>query len=190
MSEALSPHVSETSLSREVLAPYCDGIGIDAGYGGDKVVPHAWAFDMPQAYTNVGTDRQQLRGDCRHFPFLCDGALDWIHSAHLLEDFTYAELIPILSEWRRVIRMGGVIITNCPNQQRFLTHCAKTGQGLNLAHKEATFSLQTFKSNVLDKTGPWETVFEQDNFGPYSWLLVVRKVESAAVKPERRSLLR
>lgn len=176
MNEATPAHVSETSLSRSILAPYCDGIGMDVGYGGDRVVPHAWAFDMVQPYTKVGQDRQQLRGDCRRFPFLCDGALDWIYQSHLLEDFTYEDLVPIIKEWRRVLKPGGLLITNCPDQQKFLAHCAKTGQGINMAHKEATFSLATFNAKVLAPSGSWETVFEDPNHGPYSWLQVVRKL--------------
>jgi predicted SAM-dependent methyltransferase len=166
---------SETDTSRDLLAPYCVGIGMDVGYGGNKVVPEAWAFDLPQPYTSVGDDRQQLRGDCRSFPFLCDNALDYIYSSHVLEDFTYSDLVSIVGEWRRVLKPGGVMVTNCPDQQRFLAHCSATGQGINEAHKEPDFSLQNFKSRVLAFTGEWEVTFEQDFFGNYSWLLVVRK---------------
>lgn len=166
---------SETEKSRAILSPYCTGIGIDVGYGGNKVVPTAWAFDMPQPYTNVGDDRQQLRGDCRQFPFLCDNALDYIYSSHVLEDFTYAELENIINEWRRVLKTGGLIVTNCPDQKRFLAHCAATGQGTNDAHKEHDFSLKNFKYNVLNKCGDWEVVYEQDNFDNYSWLQVIKK---------------
>lgn len=158
--------------------PYClQPFGMDVGYGGDRIVPHAWAFDLPQPYTHVGDDRQQLRGDCRHFPFLCDGALDWLYSAHLLEDFSYSDLVHIITEWRRVLKPGGLLVTNCPDQQRFLAHCAKTGQPGNLAHCESDFSLDNFKNRVLALTGPWEHVYEMPESGAYSWYLVVRKAE-------------
>jgi predicted SAM-dependent methyltransferase len=148
---------------------------MDVGYGGEKIVDTAWAFDLPTPYTTVGSHRQQLRGDCRTFPFLCDNALDYIYSSHVLEDFTYPQLVELISEWRRVLRPGGLIVTNCPNQQRFLSHCAATGQGTNDAHKEQDFSLQTFKSRVLSQTGPWEEIWELDNFHEYSWLQVIAK---------------
>jgi ubiquinone/menaquinone biosynthesis C-methylase UbiE len=166
---------SETSKSRHLLAPYCVGIGMDVGYGGEKIVDTAWAFDMPQPYTSVGSHRQQLRGDCRSFPFICDNALDYIYSSHVLEDFTYEELVPIINEWRRVLKPEGLIITNCPDQQRFLAHCAATGQGTNDAHKEADFSLTTFNNNVISQTGPWKTIYEHDEFQEYSWLQVIKK---------------
>ena len=167
---------SETSASRHILAPYCQGIGIDIGYGGDKVVPSAWAFDMPRPYTNVGGDTQQLQGDCRSLSFICDNALDYIYSSHVLEDFTYRDLIGVLTEWRRVLAPGGLLVTNCPDQQRFLAHCAATGQGTNDAHKEADFSMDTFVHNSLRHAGDWSLDFELDPFGNYSWLLVARKI--------------
>jgi predicted SAM-dependent methyltransferase len=168
--------MSETEKSRTILAPYCTGIGMDVGYGGNKVVSTAWAFDMPQPYTNVGGDRQQLRGDCRSFPFLCDNALDFIYSSHVLEDFTYSELVSVVLEWRRVLNKGGFMVTNCPDQQRFLAHCAATGQGTNDNHKEQDFSLNNFKERVLKNTGDWDVIFERDPFQEYSWLLVVKKI--------------
>jgi SAM-dependent methyltransferase len=172
--------MSETDACRPILSKFCRGFGMDVGFGGSRIVPDAWAFDMPQPYTQVGIETQQLRGDCREFPFLCDGALDYIYSSHLLEDFTYIELYSILHEWRRVLKPDGLLITNCPDQQKFLAHVdahfTKTGEDINnLAHKEDTFSLGTFWE-VLRTTGEWDTVFCQPEFGVYSWLLVVRKV--------------
>jgi predicted SAM-dependent methyltransferase len=167
---------SETSRSKHLLEKYCVGIGMDVGYGGQKITESAWAFDMPQPYTNVGGDAQQLRGDCRRFDFICDNALDYIYSSHVLEDFRYNELIDIIKEWRRILKPNGFIVTNCPNQQVFLAHCAATGQGTNDAHKEQDFSLLNFNEKVLKFTGDWETVFEYDNFKPYSWLQVIKKI--------------
>ena len=167
---------SETSTARDILAPYCEGLGLDLGAGGAKIVPHAWAFDLHRPYTKVGEDRQQLRGDCRSLSFICDEALDYVYSSHLLEDFTYEQLRSIiLPEWRRVLRSSGLLILNCPDQQRFVAHCRATGQGMNLAHKEDDFSLLTFKHEVLDLTGPWINEFVQPNHGAYSWLGVWRK---------------
>jgi predicted SAM-dependent methyltransferase len=131
---------------------------------------------MPQPYTQVGGDRQQLRGDCKSLPFICDNALDYIYSSHLLEDFSYGDLIPLINEWRRCLKPGGLLIINCPDQQKFLAHCAATGQGTNPYHKEPDFSIVNFKSRVLANTGGWEIVFEDSAFQEYSWLLVAKKI--------------
>lgn len=171
--------MSETAASRELLAPWCKGLGLDLGFGGDAVVPHALTFDMPRPYTSVGGDPQILRGDCRDLSFLCDGVLDFCYSSHLLEDWSYSDAVAIIREWRRVLKPGGRLITNCPDQQRFLRHCALTSQPLNLAHVEETWSLDTFRRLVLEQTGPWEEEFCEPEFGAYSFLIVVRKVEAA-----------
>jgi SAM-dependent methyltransferase len=168
--------VSETAAARSVLAPYCVGRGIDIGFGGDAITNNAWAFDMPVPYTTVGSHRQVLRGDCRKLHFLCDSSLDFIYSSHLLEDFFYSDLIPIITEWRRVLAPNGVLVINCPDQRRFLAHCAATGQGTNDNHKEPDFSLRTFMDHVLVFTGTWNVVLQNADVPPYSWYLVLRKV--------------
>jgi hypothetical protein len=167
--------MSETAATRSVLAPYCVGRGLDIGYGGDCISENAWSFDMPTPYTNVGSDRQVLRGDCRKLPFICDGALDFIYSSHLIEDFFYGDQIGIITEWRRCLAPSGVLVLNGPDQRRFLAHCAATGQGTNENHKEPLYGLRGFKDHVLAFTGPWEILLEDPSVGAYSWLLVARK---------------
>lgn len=169
--------VSETDTCREILKEFCEGFGLDMGFGGSAIVPTAITFDMPQAYTNVGGDKQIMQGDARSLSMFCDDSLDYIFSSHLLEDMTYGELALVLTEWRRVIKPNGLLITNCPDQQKFLAHCERTGQGLNLAHKETDFSLKKFME-VLMFVGSWQMVKTVSEHGPYSWLLVVRKVEA------------
>lgn len=171
----MEAHQSETSVARPVLAKYCEGLGLDIGFGGDPIVPTAITMDMPNPYTTVGGSKQILRGSCSDLSGFCDGALDYIYSSHLLEDFTYAELVPIITEWKRVLRVGGFIVTNCPDQKKFLAHCALTGQGTNDAHKEQDFSLKNFKGRVLALTGPWIIELEMKDVHPYSWYLVIKK---------------
>lgn len=159
-----------------MLSQFCVGRGLDIGYGGDCITENAWSFDMPRPYTNVGGDLQMLRGDCRNLGFLCDKSLDFIYSSHLIEDFTYDELIGIITEWRRCLAPQGVLVLNCPDQKRFLAHCAATGQSVNCNHKEGDFSLRNFRERVLVMTGNWEVVYEDGNVPPYSWYLVARRI--------------
>jgi len=42
--------VSETSKCRDSLAPFCNGDGVDIGYGGDPIVPNAICMDLPDSY--------------------------------------------------------------------------------------------------------------------------------------------
>lgn len=166
--------MSETAKHRAWFLPFIQGYGIDVGFGGDPVVLHAITFDMPQPYTSVGSAPQNLGGDCRKLPFKT-GTLDWVYNSHLIEDFTYVDQIQIVREWLRVLKPKGRLLILAPDQQRFLAHCAATGQSDNPAHKEADYSLKTFKKRVL-KTGNINarTIAEQD-FADYSWGIVLEK---------------
>lgn len=168
---------SETAQARSTLAPFCVGLGLDIGFGGDAIVPGAITFDLPHPYCpSFEGHRQHLRGDCTSLPFICSGAFDWIYSSHLLEDFSYNDLVGVITEWRRILQPGGVLITNCPNQQRFLAHCQATGQSINANHKEQDFSLHAFRDRVLWPTGTWQIIYENPKVDPYSWHLVARKI--------------
>jgi len=169
--------MSECRAARETLAPFVpkEGINLEMGFGGDTLTEWQLPMDMPVPYTNVGGIKQVFRGHCDDLSFFCDGVVDSISSSHLLEDFSYIAIERILTEWRRVLKVGGLIITNCPDQQIYLADCHKHKTLPNQAHYEPHFSLKSFKE-VLDKVGAWETVFEQPFAAPYSWYLVVKKV--------------
>ena len=152
------------------------GVGIDMGFGGTAISPTAITFDMPRMYCpSLEGHRQHLQGDCRSLPFVCTGAFDFVYSSHLIEDFYYDELISLIVEWRRILAPGGVLVLNCPDQKRFVAHCAATGQSLNANHKEMCFSLRGFVDKVLVVTGLWQIVYENPDVPPYSWHLVARK---------------
>jgi hypothetical protein len=170
--------LSETDTCREILLPFikdCKWI-LDVGFGGSALCDRALTFDMPQAYTRMGDDKQILQGSCRDLSMFCDQSLCAIFASHLIEDFQYTDQINIITEWRRVLKSGGLLLINCPDQQRFLAHCSRTAQPINTAHYEQDFSLQNFKDRVLRFTGDWKEAFCKPNHGPYSWLLVVRKI--------------
>lgn len=167
--------MSETRLARKVLGKYCTGLGLDMGFGGDKITPEALSFDTDPPYTHVGGDKQILKGHCRDLGFLCDESLDYIYSSHLLEDFIFPEVEQILREWRRVLKPGGLLVTCCPDQQVYSAHCKRTGQPYNEAHKEDLFSLSTF-NEVAMRVGRWETVYENPLVDTYSFHSVLKKI--------------
>lgn len=127
---------SETSKHRHLVIQYCTGNGVDLGSSGDPVVPHAIQVDLPpDQYKHYNTTRPeaaiQWRGSALDLPFK-DGALDFVHSSHLLEDFLDWE--PVLKEWNRVLKPGGYMIIAVPDHERFRAAVAR-GQGDNLSHK-------------------------------------------------------
>lgn len=174
--------MSECATSRHIFAPYCKGkLGLDLGFGGDAFLdePTCLTFDMPKAYTSVGSDKQILRGDCTELSFICDGALEYVHHCHLAEDFYWKDLREkIVPEWRRVLKVGGLLLTNCPTQEVYLEINRRNGtmDTINLAHKEPDFSLEKWNHHIVANTGPWEVVFEEPSHGEYSWLQILKKV--------------
>lgn len=163
---------SETSKCRPRLAPYCTGYGVDLGFGGDPIVPHAIRVDLPQPYTQVGAHSVQLGGGAENLYWFRDNVLDFVFSSHLLEDYDDTEAV--LREWLRVLKPGGRLIIYCPDEQRFRAHCAATGQPYNPHHKHADFSLAYVK-NALDRVGAVQILHENPNVDSYSWELVCQK---------------
>lgn len=129
-------YISETAKYRALTTPHCSGVGCDIGSGGDPVVPWAIQFDLPPdvygAYNGGTVPRGpiQLHGYADRLPF-ADGSLDFVYSSHLLEDF--AEWLPILNEWVRVLKPFGKLIILLPDKERFAQAVGR-GQPPNASH--------------------------------------------------------
>jgi predicted SAM-dependent methyltransferase len=163
---------SETSKCRNRLAPYCKGYGLDLGFGGDPITPHAIRVDLPTPYTKVGESPVQLGGDASRLIWFRDECLDFIYSSHLLEDYEDTE--SVLREWLRVLKPSGHLVTFCPDEQVYRKHCAATGQPYNNAHKHDHFSLE-FVKGILLNIGRSKNIYENPLVDVYSWELVCQK---------------
>jgi len=163
---------SETSKCRARLAPYCVGNGVDLGFGGDPITPHAVRVDLPQPYTKVGAYPVQLGGQAQHLVWFQDQSLDFVYSSHLLEDYNNTRAV--LREWLRVLKPGGRLVIFCPDEQRFRAHCQATGQPYNPHHKHANFSLDYVKK-ILVELGEDQFTYENPDVDGYSWDLVCVK---------------
>lgn len=177
--EPVIPWPSETSKCRARLAPYCTGYGVDLGFGGDPIVPHAIGVDMPQPYSGVGANPVQLGGDATKLVWFCDGALDFVFSSHLLEDVVVVG--PVLEEWLRVLKAGGRLIIFCPDEQVYRRHCAATGQPYNTHHVHADFSLAFVKRELAALQIPHRILHETSLIDVYSWEIVVEKLAPSAL---------
>jgi|KBSMisStandDraft_5_1062788.scaffolds.fasta_scaffold15825_4 predicted SAM-dependent methyltransferase len=177
----LRPRRSETSRQRALLAPYCTGYGLDIGFGGDAITTSAIRMDLPSPYTNLGRAPVQLGGDCRALDWWRDGALDYVYSSHVLEDFPEAETAAILREWTRVLKPGGHLILLLPDQQRYLAYCRRVGEvdadGVigNAHHSIAHFSL-AYLDGVAESVGNLCQIASHPSLGHYSFAVVYEKI--------------
>lgn len=165
---------SETSKHRHLVIQYCTGNGVDLGSSGDPVVPHAIQVDLPpDQYRIYNATRPeapiQWRGSALSLPFK-DGTLDFVHSSHLLEDFS--NWTPVLAEWDRVLKPGGYMIIAVPDNMRFRAAVGR-GQGDNLSHKH-----EACIGELPSAMPGYETIrdgFVTDHPHEYSILYVGRK---------------
>src|SRR5215475_12871263 len=100
---------SETSAAADILAPYCEGMGLDLGFGGLPIKDSAITVDLKPPYDWLKSP-QHLTGDARRLYWFQDGVLDYVYSSHLLEDFPPRDTLGIVREWLRVLKVEGRLI--------------------------------------------------------------------------------
>ena len=69
-------------------------------------------------YTHVdlaGFDHIDHRHDIATLPMFEDNSVDLIYSSHTLEYFDRVQVIPVLEEWRRVLKPGGTLRLAVPD---------------------------------------------------------------------------
>jgi SAM-dependent methyltransferase len=104
------PSQGETSKARSrreregFFDKYCQGKGLDIGYGGDPIVPNAQGWDFEH-------------GDAHYLNGLDDGAYDFVYSSHLLEHLPDCELA--LRNWWRVLKPGGFMLLYLPHRDLY-----------------------------------------------------------------------
>jgi hypothetical protein len=171
---------SETSKFRNLTAPFCSGVGLDIGAGGDPVVKTAISVDLPGgAYCPpLGPGIVQIPCDARHvqkyFRLL---ALDYIYSSHLLEDFAPQQWQGTVLNWCDLIRPGGYLVILVPEVELWRRALAR-GQPPNLNHKhEFKFlELTDFFSKDDNLRTTWSIVTETiPDPNDYSILFVARR---------------
>ncbi len=67
------------------------------------------------------------RHDVRELPFFKSESADLIYACHVLEYFDRFEAIPILKEWRRVLKTGGILRLAVPDIRSLITVYEETG---------------------------------------------------------------
>lgn len=165
---------SETSKCRGRLSRWCQGTGIDVGFGGDPIIPTAICVDLPRPYTNVGGWPRHVAADARDLGLFADGALDYVYSSHLIEDFTYDEQRGLVAEWLRVLKPGGVVVVYAPNEQRYREVCRQRNESSNEHHQEVDYSGESFLRRVVSGLAV-EIAHFSPHVDDYCWEIVLRK---------------
>lgn len=127
-----------TGVVRDHLLKFCTGNGLDIGFGGFPICPTALTLDQPGC-----VHKGNLSGDAGDLRWFRDGVLDYVFSAHCLEDAQ--DTAAWLREWWRVLKPGGHLVMLLPDQAAYSKHCRKAGVEPNGAHKHADFSLEYVK---------------------------------------------
>lgn len=83
---------------------YCQGKGLDIGYGGDPVVDNVTGWDFEH-------------GDAQYLRSLEDEQFDFVYSSHLLEHLPDVRLS--LTNWWRVLKPDGYLLLYLPHRDLY-----------------------------------------------------------------------
>lgn len=128
--------MSESAKYRHLVHAYLTGNGVDIASGGWPIVPHAIQIELPQEKFKWYNQRDlpadiEWKGDARDLPFK-DKTLDFVFSSHFLEDVF--EWLPVLTEWQRVLKVGGFMVILVPDKKLWNEAIAR-GQPCNSEHR-------------------------------------------------------
>jgi SAM-dependent methyltransferase len=86
------------------FAKYCNGSGLDIGYGGDLLVPNCKGWDVEH-------------GDAQLVAGVLDHSYDFVYSSHTLEHMV--DPVVSLLNWWRVVKPGGLLILYIPHRDLY-----------------------------------------------------------------------
>ena len=89
---------------KESFFSYCEGMGLDIGYGGDLVTPNAQGFDMEH-------------GDAMKLPGISRNTYDFVYSSHTLEHMPNPDIA--LLNWWNCVKLGGYLIIYVPERNLY-----------------------------------------------------------------------
>ena len=175
---AEDPMGNEAAKVKHLLPRYTRGRGLDLGCGPFKAYPHFIGVDDVTEYRGWADPRTgahwrpDVVGDVRDLSMFADGSLDFVFSSHLLEHIDDHEAA--LSEWRRVIRIGGHLVLYLPHRE----HYPRMGEeGANPDHRH-DFVPADIIAAMETASSAWDLVECETRSGgtEYSFLMVFRRL--------------
>jgi predicted SAM-dependent methyltransferase len=125
------PQGDEAGKVKYEIVEYTRGRVLDLGCGPTPAYPHFIGVDNYKDTELFGIQmRPAIAADCTKLSMFADGGVDAVFSSHLLEHVE--DHVQALTEWWRVIRVGGYLILYLPHKD----HYPNIGQeGANPDHK-------------------------------------------------------
>lgn len=157
---------------RLAVLPYCVGRGIDVGCGNNKTADHCIGVDLLAKgeigkYGSVSGKKSKAdicaSGDDLYM--FKDNELDFVVARHNIEH--YVDVVKTLSEWKRVLKKGGVMAVVAPDETNINTIV------LDPTHKHA-FTPESFK-RYIDLIGGFEIIKLESVIENWSFICVCRK---------------
>ncbi len=164
----------EAAKCRHRVISYVGGVGLDLGCGDEKIISTAIGVGRTGQAVNLPIDLSANDA----LAIFADSYFDFVFSAHCLEDFTGTE--GILHSWWRLIKPGGHLILYCPDPDYY----PRVGtEGCNPEHKRDLYWQDVWE--IVKKFGNAKKISatRHNDSNEYSWLLVIRKVNSFFKKP-------
>src|SRR5688572_10264558 len=132
-----------------------------------------WPFQIYSGDLDIGLIRERKNevpqnfwfvSDASHAPFI-DQYFDALFVGEIIEHIS--DPVPVLKEWKRVIKPGGVLILTTPNRERLLAKVEGRERPYSPDHLHE-FSYKELRDNVLSRAG-FEVI---DSRGIYLELLL------------------
>ena len=94
----------ERRIREKFFEKYCNGEGLDIGYGGDIIKPDCSGWDL-------------RNGDAQYLAGISDESFDYVYSSHCLEHMYDVRIA--LKNWFRVVRKGGYLLLAIPHRDLY-----------------------------------------------------------------------
>ena len=94
----------ERRLREGFFDKYCQGKGLDIGYGGDLLASNCIGYDFEH-------------GDAQYLNGIADESFDFVYSSHTLEHMDNPAVS--LSNWWRVVKRGGYLLLYIPHRDLY-----------------------------------------------------------------------
>jgi len=176
--------IFDTHPEAVVLQPYCVGKGIDVGCGFRKTHPDAIGVDL-LGKGEIGEHGcmkgmqsvADIKASGDNLYMFKDGELDYVVSRHNLEH--YVDVVKTLREWKRVLKVGGVLGMVLPDESKINTIA------LDPTHKHC-FTPSSIK-NLLELIGDFEIERLEPVIENWSFVVIARKVKKMVQETEMPS---